>query len=314
MNPLISIIVPVYQAEAFLSQCLDSLCSQTYANLEIILVNDGSRDNSGKICDAYAEKDPRIKVIHTSNGGVSAARNAGLELITGQYLTFVDSDDYISPDAVEVLLERIKADGTDLAVGQVVKVDDQGVQLTANYSWMTDTVMTREEAFRHLGSEKEFPCYACCKLYRRGVFDGIRFPALTCGEDLWVWPLVLDRCEKISVLSRVVYSYLQHSSSAVHTKRDAQILDSMEAALHSARFLLSKEMRENAGVYFTSAVYQAMELKDKSAGKKLLTEAFTREERKKLLKKDVRSYFRWISIYMPWLYDAVVRVKRIFGR
>lgn len=314
MNPLISIIVPVYQAEAFLEKCLNSLCGQTYSNLEILLVDDGSRDRSGSICDAYAEKDPRVKVIHKENAGVSAARNSALDQFQGQYLMFVDSDDYIRPDAVELMLHRMQTDGSDLAVAQVVKVDEQENLLTANYTWMRDCVMTKEEAFRHLGCAEEFPCYACCKLYRREVYEGIRFPALACGEDLWLWPLVLDRCEKVSVLSDVLYFYFQHSASAVHTKQDSKIMDSINAAVHTAQILLSKGMEENAGVYFTSAVHQAMELRDKTHGRKLLTEAFTAVERNRLLKKDLRSRLRWISMYVPWLFDGVRLVKNLCRR
>ena len=103
-NPLISIIVPVYNVEEFLPKCIDSILAQTYENLEIILVEDGTKDNSGQICDAYAEKDSRIKVIHKENGGLSSARNAGMDVARGEYFGFVDSDDWIEPETYESLM------------------------------------------------------------------------------------------------------------------------------------------------------------------------------------------------------------------
>ena len=106
-NPLISVIVPVYKVEQFIHRCVDSILNQTYTNLEIILVDDGSPDRCGEICDEYAEKDSRIRVIHQKNGGPSAARNAGLDICTGEYIAFVDSDDYIEPDMLQQLLSGI---------------------------------------------------------------------------------------------------------------------------------------------------------------------------------------------------------------
>lgn len=112
---LISIIVPVYKVENYLSKCLDSMICQTYKNIEIILVDDGSPDNSGKICDDYAKKDSRIKVIHKENGGLSDARNAGLKIATGKYIGFVDSDDYISVEMYEKLYNQAKKEDADIA-------------------------------------------------------------------------------------------------------------------------------------------------------------------------------------------------------
>ena len=111
MKPLISVIVPVYNVEEYLPKCLESIINQTYKNLEIILVDDGSTDNSGIICEDYAEKDKRIKVVHQTNLGISAARNAGLDLCSGDYITFVDSDDYIECDEIEVLVDQIVPNG-----------------------------------------------------------------------------------------------------------------------------------------------------------------------------------------------------------
>ena len=115
-NNLISIIVPIYNVEKYLKKCIDSIINQTYKNLEIILVDDGSPDNCGKICDEYAKKDNRIKVIHKENGGVSSARNVGVENATGEYIGFVDSDDYIEKDMYEVLINNLKKENADISI------------------------------------------------------------------------------------------------------------------------------------------------------------------------------------------------------
>ena len=122
-QPLISIIVPVYNAEQYLEKCVNSIINQTYTNLEIILVDDGSPDNCGAICDEYAKKDSRIKVIHKSNGGVSSARNRALECLTGEYVAFVDSDDYIHQDYINVLYNAL-SDGVDLSICAMNKFYD----------------------------------------------------------------------------------------------------------------------------------------------------------------------------------------------
>lgn len=129
-TPLVSIIIPIYNVENYLEQCIISVVHQTYKNLEIILVNDGSPDNSGKICDNFALMDKRIKVIHKMNGGLSSARNAGIDIAKGEYLGFVDSDDTIEPFMYEKLMTAIKRDGTDLAVCAINYVFENGKKLT----------------------------------------------------------------------------------------------------------------------------------------------------------------------------------------
>ena len=121
---LISVIVPVYNVEKYLNRCVDSIINQTYSNLEIILINDGSTDTSGKICDEYKKRDNRIHVIHQKNGGLSAARNAGIVIANGNYFIFVDSDDLIHPQCIEILYKVIKNDCSDIVIGNYEKFDD----------------------------------------------------------------------------------------------------------------------------------------------------------------------------------------------
>ena len=125
-SPLISVVVPIYNVEHYLERCLDSIISQTYTNLEIILVDDGSTDRSGAIADAYAAKDSRVKVIHQKNGGLSIARNTGIEACRGEYLLFIDSDDYIAPNMCECLLSHLTEADADIAIGGFYRVDSHG--------------------------------------------------------------------------------------------------------------------------------------------------------------------------------------------
>ena len=131
MKQIISVIVPIYKVESYLKKCVDSIINQTMTDLEIILVDDGSPDNCGKICDAYAEQDARIRVIHKENGGVSSARNAGLDICTGDYIGFVDGDDYIAPDMYKILREKITANKASIAIGAVV--DRKSTRLNSSH-------------------------------------------------------------------------------------------------------------------------------------------------------------------------------------
>ena len=133
MENLISVIVPVYNIEAYLRKCIDSILAQTYTNLEIILVDDGSTDNSGEICNEYAAKDARIRVIHKGNGGLSSARNTGIDIATGKYIGFVDSDDYLAPDMYEKLLGAIVNNHADISVCNVHHVDENEELISSTF-------------------------------------------------------------------------------------------------------------------------------------------------------------------------------------
>lgn len=178
-SPLISVVVPVYRAEKFLCQCLDSILAQTYKNLEVILVDDSSPDNCGKICDEYARKDNRVRVIHQSNQGVSAARNAGLASATGEYIGFVDSDDYIEPDMYEYLYGLITKDNASVAMCNTC--EDEGYH-TKQQIEQPYVLISASDIFEH-GS---IWAYVWNKLYRRDFIADLRFDTTNSyGEDLF---------------------------------------------------------------------------------------------------------------------------------
>ena len=177
LQPLISVIVPCYNVEEYLPKCIESILNQTYRNLEILLVDDGSPDNCGRICDEYAAKDSRIRIIHKKNGGLSDARNAALDVMTGEYVTFIDSDDYVSDDYVEYLYKIIKESGVKLSVSSYQTfVDDSSAEICTNNPLFVKIVHTND-ALTGMFYQQIFDTSAWAKMYHRSLFsDGIRYP------------------------------------------------------------------------------------------------------------------------------------------
>lgn len=210
--PKISIIVPVYKVESYLRKCLDSIINQTYRNLEIVLVDDGSPDNCGAICDEYAARDRRIQVIHQENRGLSAARNAALGIVSGEYLGFVDSDDWIEHEMFGTLLEGIRKAEADIAVcGRYEEYKDHQVP----YGWAEVQVLDTEQALGELLRNDKLQNLVWDKLYRRDIFDGIWFPEGKTFEDMAVMHKLFLRAKKVACLPAVMYHYLQREGSIV---------------------------------------------------------------------------------------------------
>ena len=215
METLISVIIPVYNVEAYLARCIDSVLAQTFANLEILLVDDGATDTSGAICDEYATRDSRIRVIHKANGGLSDARNAGLEACRGEYVVFIDSDDYISPLHIQNLWEALSAHDADIAVSDFL-VSESSDAAFRNEKTQT-LCYTTQEALREMFYAKAFSCSACGKLYRKAVFGQVRFPKGMLFEDLYTIPRVTQNASRVVFSDDVTYCYFQRSGSIVHS-------------------------------------------------------------------------------------------------
>ena len=210
----ISVIVPIYNVEKYLCKCVDSIINQTYKNLEIILVDDGSPDNCGEICDEYALKDDRIKVIHKENGGLSDARNAGMAIATGDYLGFVDSDDWIEYNMYERLIENLIKFGADISVGgvaDVLETDGGYKQFKTTYDGkIRNYILSKEDAMKKyfLGSWSAWD-----KIYKKDVFNDIRFPKGEINEDEAIVLQLLDRCNRICYTNEVFYNYITRPNS-----------------------------------------------------------------------------------------------------
>jgi exopolysaccharide biosynthesis predicted pyruvyltransferase EpsI len=212
MNELVTVIVPVYKVEKYLEKCLDSILGQSYRNLEIILVDDGSLDNCGQICDDYALKDPRIVVIHKANGGLSSARNAALDITKGDWILCVDSDDYIHPRMVEKMLSSTKAYSVDIVICSHYIEKENKLSITDRI--IDDVVvMDRMQALDRLVEDKEIKSYAWGKLYRADLFSGVRYPEGRNYEDIATTYYLFDRAQKIIKIPEYLYFYLVRDDS-----------------------------------------------------------------------------------------------------
>lgn len=237
-NPLITVIVPVYKVEPYLDHCIQSIVEQTYQNLEIILVDDGSPDNCPSMCDAWAKNDSRIKVIHKENGGLSDARNAGMAIASGELIGFVDSDDWISPQMYQNLYDEMIRTDSDIAACGVQMVWEDGTpsrMLTKSGCCILNT----EDAMRAIIEETWLKQPVVYKLYRRDTIQDIPFPAGKYHEDdFWTYQAV-GNAKRISVKDTPGYFYLQRSGSIMGEKFSLKRLDSMEAYFGELQYIQS---------------------------------------------------------------------------
>lgn len=236
----VSVIVPVYKVEQYLDKCIKSVLEQTYQDIELILVDDGSPDDCGNICDDYAKRDSRVRVIHKENGGLSSARNAGIEIASGAYIMFVDSDDYIASNMVETLYQRMRQDDSDMVVCGSQKVDEKGNLLPNSEGIHNQNgIYTADEFYPLL-----FLCFveAWGKLYKRTAFEDIRFPVGKLHEDVFVTYKAVEKCAKISVLAEKLYYYLQRDNSIMHARYHKERLDAVEGFLEVLKFFVERNL------------------------------------------------------------------------
>lgn len=224
--PLISIIVPVYQVKEYIDECVESLLTQTYSNLEILLVDDGSTDGSGEMCDTYAAKDARVRAIHQENQGLSAARNAGLDLATGEFVAFVDSDDAVLPSYIEMLYGLIRKYHVDIAACAYIKCNTGETERfkseSINAVSVRNLCMSTNQMLRQWhGRYKKWETVAWNKLYCRSVFEGnsrrdrIRFPEGRRHEDVLTSHLIIYNAQQVALTTQVLYLYRVRSGSIV---------------------------------------------------------------------------------------------------
>ena len=215
-SELISVIVPIYNVEKYLRRCIDSLVEQTYTNLEIILVDDESPDNCGKICDEYAKKDKRIVVIHKRNGGLSDARNRGLEEAKGKYIGFIDSDDYINKNMYKVLYTNMKKNNADISICNFSLVDDKGNKYKEEKQLNNEIkIYSKKEALENLLIEKDYTNHAWNKLYNKKLFKNgkIQYPEGKIWEDIATTYLLFENANKVVYQNVSLYYYTQRNNS-----------------------------------------------------------------------------------------------------
>ena len=238
--PLLTIIVPVYNTEKYLKQCLSSLCSQTYGNIEILVVDDGSNDSSAAICDEFAEKDPRVVVIHKDNGGVAMARNVALSKAKGDYFMFVDSDDWVVPDFCECALSQLLENNVRLLVfGHKGVYEVPGKAPVIKIFKVKNPIrMTASQAMRYVLGGNTVYNYMCNKIYDRKLFDGIEFPVGRVFEDNDVTYRVVHRAGDIFISDKVLYYYRrQETSISYHWNKPKSIKDRFQIWRQRLEFL-----------------------------------------------------------------------------
>ena len=235
---LVSIIVPVYNVENYLRECIDSIVAQAYRNIEVILIDDGSKDSSGKICDEYADKDNRVKVIHKENGGLSEARNSGLEIASGDWIAFVDSDDYIDSDMYEILLKNLNNTDADLSMCALYDVynNTPEAQVTNKETWE----LSSEQAIKMVMEAKILSVTAVNKLYRKSLFSDLKFEVGKIAEDAFIMVKLLDKCKKIVATNEKKYYYVHRENSITTQKFSTKFLNVIEAYEQNSNIILEK--------------------------------------------------------------------------
>ena len=245
MGKFVSIIVPVYNVAAYLDECVQSLTVQTYRDLEIILVDDASPDNCGAICDRWAAQDSRVRVIHKKNGGAASARNAGLDLATSEYVSFLDSDDTIEPETYETLYGFLKSNNLDLVYFNHVQIfDDSPPKYT--FRETGDAIVLTPKRLLMKQFMHKAPVHACTMVVRRKLFDNLRFPEFMYYEDRAFTYLLINSCQKVGYIDKAFYNYYQRSGSIVHTRSWKHYYDYAHAEKKRLEFIIHSDL-------FTSA-------------------------------------------------------------
>ena len=240
MNQELSVVVPVYNVEKYLNKCVDSILNQTLPVAEIILVDDGSKDASGKIADEYARKYAQIRVIHQKNGGSSAARNSGIDAASKPYITFVDSDDYIEPTMYERLMTLLQDNEADISIGGVWYEQETGEKY-APYAANIEKVWNKKESLIELNSYQYFNMSFCDAIFKRSLFESsaygeetLRFPVGKLCEDFYLMHKIVARAEKIVYTSTPFYHYVQRENS---NSRNVKVnLAPMDASVQQLAF------------------------------------------------------------------------------
>ena len=226
MQDLISVIVPIYKVEAYLDECVQSIISQTHKQLEIILVDDGSPDGCPAMCDAWAEKDSRIRVVHKENGGLSDARNAGIDAATGDYIAFVDSDDWIVPEMYEKMLAALKTENVDICACNILSCFPDR---TCPWGCREYAVGEPERFLEMIYSDTSFPVAAWNKLYPRRMWEDIRFPVGKICEDAFTTYRLVHRAQRIVQIPEALYCYRIRENSIMTSPFRLQRMDEEEA-------------------------------------------------------------------------------------
>ncbi|MCI6420699.1 MAG: glycosyltransferase [Blautia sp.] len=278
----VSIIVPVYQVEKYIRQCVDSILAQTFTDFELILVDDGSKDKSGQICDEYARMDTRVKVIHKENGGAADTRNRGMDQAVGNYVMFVDSDDYLAPTMLECLYRNILNENADIAACNYLYFfeNDRKKDFATN---VQSEVLTGTEIFYYRKNERNYGFWTVVwnKLMKRETVGKVRFRSGKYYEDEFWANEIYQMDIKIVTIPECLYYYRQHENSTMRQKKIARSLDLIEA--YQERIYIYLQEQKYSGQAYKVLVYSLEHLEE---SKRLIT---NEDERKKYIQEEKRT-------------------------
>lgn len=315
-NSLVTIIIPVYKVEKYIRRCVDSVLTQSYQNLQIILVDDGSPDNCGRICDSYMKKDARVKTIHQPNGGLSIARNTGLEYALGEFIYFLDSDDYIAPDTIETMVRLADEHHADIVMAGHNRVEADGYIHCDSKNWPD---LHSTEAIKKAILVNDIPNFAWGKLYRKNLWDNYRFPEHVLVEDMYIVAFVFYKANRIFVTPQPFYYYSNESSGSIMRGRNKSYI-----RLHYGQFLgwkrhvdLAKDVDPSAiSICARKAAHAAVRALSLDVGVNMLSreevkfaKRFLAAERNCQL-KNVEKVVRWLILsdsFMLFLLGSIQR-------
>lgn len=324
-NALVSIIVPVYKVEKYLNKCINTIVHQTYKNLEIILVDDGSPDKSPQLCDMWARKDVRIKVIHKSNGGLSDARNAGLKVATGKYILFVDSDDWISLNMVSDLVEIMEKENADMSICQFARVFSDGrIEANALFS-KSPMVLNRKETLNLLIEDTTLTNHVWRKMYRHKLIKNEVFPKGKNFEDIYAMPDLLKCCNKIVCTNKIEYFYRQNEAGIVQNKSLANYRDQITALNYAENKIIDLEPQLKDKVLYYQIIKEISILREISRNKNNNFSPVKEYIRNDILSKPISTYknipgkrnkavylFLKYSNNISFLYSSISFLKKIY--
>lgn len=320
INIKISVIIPVYNVEKYLEQCIKSVVTQTYEQLEIILVDDGSTDNSGFICESWKERDKRIQVIHKTNGGLSDARNVGLDRATGDYIAFVDSDDFIENNMYEIMLEAAVREKADLVCCGRYLVQSE-IERTERHCLKKEKQYSAKQALREILYGRDIEEAAWDKLYKKEIFDGVRYPLGEINEDIVVIPQIINKIDKIVHVGIALYNYRVTANSITKSKytekKSIYIKHIEDIKKYVSTFYPDMKVEQDCFV----ARYSYAELLDMSMDKDIVKQyKIDYQIYKKNLRKSYQRYIKYgkitfkdkiqIIFLLVGIYGPVIRMKK----
>ena len=316
-KPLISVIIPVYNSEKYLNACLESVTGQSYTELEILLIDDGSMDSSPALCDAWEKKDSRVRVFHKKNGGQADARNLGFKMSHGEYIGYVDSDDTVEPCMYEMLLSALEENSLDMAVCARFNVNEKNGEKQELFALPSQEIWEKREFLSRFLTWRNLDGSPCDKLFARHLLEGNEFPLGLICEDIPFVYNALKKCEKIVHIAKPLYNYLQREGSTSHSKFSEKTFGLVKYPCEIREDVLKiyPELSEEVDYFYYSRILNFLNMLSPREQKEIFLKytKIIRENKKAILKSQIfnkrqKTLTRLISLR---LYVAVRRVYNI---